>query len=351
MLKSEKSANFANECACKHGLSCEKMNTTIRHISHLLRDCDVIAVPGLGVFRRRTIGARFEGSVLLPPSEEVVFVAHDSCDDNMLAMSIARCLACEPAEAYARIADDVADIRARLEAGHAVAIGDAGALVATQALGGISFEMSDRWRRLSPLSWLSPVEPVSVGKAEVPVVEEADTEAEERRRNIFMHSLQRTASSAAAIALLVLIAFVASQLPRKSASEPQMAGFGFERVEPSPVVDPLAQPASDKALVLILNTPADGMSIVDPSEKKERRAPQQLSPSDSYFLIVASLASADEAGKFISSYPSDLGLGIIESSGRWRVYAASGATFADTKAVADSKGLFDRFPTAWICHN
>lgn len=326
------------------------MNTTIRHISHLLRDCDVIAVPGLGVFRRRTVGARFEGSALLPPSEEVVFVAHDSCDDNMLAMSIARCLACEPAEACARIADDVADIRARLEAGQSVTIGDAGALVATQALGGVSFEMSDRRRRLSPLSWLSPVEPLAVGKSETSVPEEAETEDEERR-NIFMHSLQRTASSAAAIALLVLIAFVASQLPRKSASEPQMAGFGFERVESVPVADPLAQPTSDKALVLILNTPADGMSIVDPSERKERCAPQQLSESESYFLIVASLASADEAGKFISSYPSDLGLGIIESSGRWRVYAASGATFADTKAVADSKGLFDRFPSAWICRN
>ena len=84
------------------------MNTTIRHISHLLRECDTVAVPGLGVFRRCYSSARFEGEALLPPSEHVVFVHGCDSDDNLLAVSLARSLACSVETSRGRIADDVA---------------------------------------------------------------------------------------------------------------------------------------------------------------------------------------------------------------------------------------------------
>ena len=322
------------------------MNTTIRHICHLLRDRDDLAVPGLGVFRRRRIGARFEGAELLPPSEEIVFAAHDSYDDGVLVMSVARCLACDKDVAAERVAADVADIKTRLGAGMAVELGDSGKLVPAAALGGIVFEPSASWSDKQPFSWLKPVEQFAV--AENMDCSSADEETE-NRRNIFMQSLQRTASSAAAVALLALIAFVASQLPRKNQAEPQMASFGFERAERPVISEQFEQPAADKALVLIINTPADGMSIVDPAEKKSHTIAAAADSNDSYFLIVASLASSAEAYKFIAANSDTPGLGILEADGRCRVYAASGVSFAATKAIADNNGLFERFPTAWIC--
>jgi len=323
------------------------MNTTIRHISHLLRDCDNLAVPGLGVFSRRRSSARFDGTVLLPPSEEIVFAAHDSCDDDhQLVMSLARCLACDKEIAAERIAADVADIKARLEAGQAVSIGDVGNLVPTAALGGIVFELSASWSRKNPFSWLNSIEQLSERET---IVAETVADAEtEKNRNIFMQSLQRTASSAAAIALLALIAFVASQLPGNNSAEHQIASFGFERTERAAIPETMEQQSADKALVLIINTPADGMSIVDPSEKKTRPAIESANIENSYYLIVASLSSPAEADKYIAAHP-DTPLGILEVDGRCRVYAATGATFSQTKAVADSKGLFERFPSAWIC--
>lgn len=322
------------------------MNTTIRHICHLLRDRDDLAVPGLGVFRRRRVGARFEGSELLPPSEEIVFVAHDSYDDDVLVMSVARCLACDKNVAAERVAADVADIKTRLGAGMSVELGDSGKLVPAAALGGIVFEPSASWNSRQPFSWLKPVERLAEADEAEEVLVDEETE---KRRNIFMQSLQRTASSAAAVALLALIAFVASQLPRKNAAETQMASFGFERAERPSISESFEQAATDKALVLIINTPVDGMSIVDPSEKKPQAIASHCDNDDSYFLIVASLASSAEAYKFIAANADTPGLGILEADGRCRVYAASGATFAAAKAHAESEGLFERFPAAWIC--
>lgn len=328
------------------------MNTTIRHISHLLRECDTVAVPGLGVFRRCYSSARFEGEALLPPSEHVVFVHGCDSDDNLLAVSLARSLACSVETSRGRIADDVAEIKNRLEAGLDVVVGDCGVLSAAPALGGIMFEESARFKKANALSWLAPVEPLAVASVGSEIADEV-VERHEKQRNVFMQSLQRTASSAAAIALLALIAFVASQLPRKSASEPQMATFGIERIDFQSQSAPVEQSAPDKALLLILNTPADGMSVVDPEAERQRKAAvaEPAPDSDRYFLVVASLASDSEARKFISAYPDSLRLGVLETEGRYRVYAASGESFASTKAVADRTGLTKRFPTAWICRN
>lgn len=321
------------------------MNITIRHISHLLRDRDDLAVPGLGVFRRRRVSARFDGDILMPPSEELVFIAHDGGSDDVLVKSVARSLACDISSAADRVNADIADVKARLEAGQTVGLDGMGRLVAAPALGGIVFEASAACTRLLPSSWLQPIEQLVELEQVTDVKYDEETE---KRRNIFVQSLQRTASSAAAIALLALIAFVASQLPRKGNPEPQMASFGFERVERSSVTEPLGEPAADKALVLILNTPADGMCIVDPAEKNSGNIVGR-NPDDSHFLIVASFATAGDAREFIAGHSDTPSLGILETEGRCRVYAASGDSFSTVKTKAENAGLLERFPTAWIC--
>lgn len=340
---SGKSANFAVVYAPGYMPCCVEMNVTIRHISHLLRDSDVLAVPGLGVFSRRYISARFDGGVLESPSEEIVFVAQPVLDDDVLVRSIACGSACSLTEAAACMANDVADINAHLAAGRRVVLADVGSLVPTSS-GNAVFEVSAEFAARSYVSWLAPVSSLDA-PSDYMQSEESAIEQESRRK-VFMQSLQRTASSAAAVALLALIAFVASQLPRNGESEPQLASFGFEKVDIQPTAGITEPEHNDKALVLILNTPADGMCIVEPEEKK----PEAVTVAEAnYFLVVASLASASEADLFIAGNADVPGLALLETEGRYRVYAASGVSFASTKAAADSAGLFDRFPSAWIC--
>lgn len=324
------------------------MNTTARHISYLLVEHDIVVVPAFGVFRRNHRCAVFENGVLVPPADDIVFIADESVRDNKLSMSIARSLVCDPQAAAERVSADVAEIKSRLQAGQCVAVGSAGSLRNSSEYGGAVF-VSEIRREVSAMSWLAPIEPLR--REEMSAEKATVTPEEQQKRSIFLQSLQRTASSAAVFALLVLIAFVASQLPRRQTQNTQAASFGFEGIDSRPQELIRPEQESEKALVLIINTPSDGMSIVDPSERKRLVANEQNDSSDSYYLVVASLASVDDARKFIAAYPEELGLKILETEGRCRVYAASGNSFAATKAAADAAALFERFPSAWICHN
>lgn len=322
------------------------MNTTLRHISHLLRSCDLLVVPGLGVFSRRRIDARICDGVLIAPTSELTFIEMSETSSNReLILSIARSLAIEPEKAEMRMRDEIAEIRQYLLAGRTISIPETGEL--RQNGSRITFEAYAASNSQTWLSWIGNVEPL----VEIHTPEPEEEEIEENRRT-FLQSLRRTTSSAAAIALLALIAFVASQLPgHRSDDQTRIATMGIERLDShAPEVMQIENPMPEKALVLIVNTPSDGMCIVEPhTSTREKASEVESCAKDSYFLVVASLASRNEADRFIAAQPGDIALSLLEEDGRFRVYAASGTTFARTKAIADSNGIFDRYPQAWIC--
>lgn len=322
------------------------MNTTLRHISHLLRNSDLLVVPALGVFNRRHIEARIVDGVFIAPTSELTFLeVQENSNNRELVLSIARSLAIESETAEMRMRDDISEIRQLLSTGQEIAIPETGVLC--QEGSRIVFHACNAASSQIWPAWFGNIEPLAETKT--PAFEEA--QVEENRRN-FLQSLRRTTSSAAAIALLALIAFVASQLPgRTSDEQTRIAAMGMERIDSyATETHPLDSPVPEKALILIVNTPADGMSIVEPRSKDSEKTKEvERNARDSYFLVVASLASRDEALRFIASQPDDIALGLLEEDGRFRVYAASGTTFARTKATADSKGIFNRYPQSWIC--
>ncbi|MDE6120529.1 MAG: hypothetical protein K2F63_01920, partial [Muribaculaceae bacterium] len=64
---------------------------------------------------------------------------------------------------------------------------------------------------------------------------------------------------------------------------------------------------------------------------------------------LASLYSASEAKDFISNSSTSDDLRLLEKDGRFRVFAAQGASIAAVQEQARSEGLYDRYPNAWIC--
>ena len=73
----------------------------------------------------------------------------------------------------------------------------------------------------------------------------------------------------------------------------------------------------------------------------------RLNADDRYFLIVASLASLEEAQKFVASHRYQP-LEILTIDGRFRVYAATGNNPAETLAAARGE-VARNFPNAWVC--
>lgn len=327
------------------------LNTTVRHIEHLLLAHNCVIVPGLGTFWRHTSPATLSAEGVKPPSCSISFSTDiDSPDDKTLAMSLARATGKSEAECEDTICNDVFAIRRAIAGGEAVQIGRLGSIDADGDK--LVFTQSAGWTDPRAYLWAPVVDMPEIVRPEKEAATKTSIE-ESFEHASFIRSLQRTASSAAAVALLALIAFVAAQLPSRSNNEPQIASMGIERIaQREPAVSDFDRPADpERALVLILNTPADGMCIVDPSERRPAPAAVELfQKPDRYCLVVASLASNAEANVFMGHY-SDRKLNLLEKDGRYRVYAASAPTIAGVREIAQADSLYAVFPSAWICRN
>ena len=143
----------------------------------------------------------------------------------------------------------------------------------------------------------------------------------------------------------------------------QLASFVPETVKvPSQPAESLFErPGTSTApLVLVLRHHDDATTAVDTTAKatapkhvaevaKIVKTPQSVlrfDENDRYCLVVASLATQEEAERFIARN-SKLQLGVLPKDGRYRVYAATGTTAAGAQSAAAE--LADRYPDAWVC--
>ena len=308
------------------------LNSTKLHIEHLLLERGIIAVPGLGVFVSRRVPASLDGACLSSPAMVAGFDNYlPSPDDSELVSSVSRALSCDGDTARDLIAGDVEAMRKEMIVDGSCTIGSSGTLVADA--GGVKFTPADGDNWLKCID----VEPL-ISKTAPAVAEEDDA-----RREIFLRSLRRTASSAAAIAVFAVMAFIFSHLPGRNATDPQVASFGFEQtVLPVRPIDGSVNP--EPSLVLIFNTPDDASSPVD---EPVAVVNFPSANTDKYCLVVASLASRADADAYVSAYGQ--GYRVLEKDGRFRVYTLSGSTFESLNKAAIQGGEYTRHPNAWIC--
>ena len=308
---------------------------------HLLCTDGIVAVPCIGVFRSERHSAVLSGSMISAPQTRVVFDSVNVTDSVSLQRSIERAEGLGADEAKALMMQSCNQMYCQLEDGNTITIGTAGALHIEASTGEIVFEQT------SAESWLPTfdIKPLDV-KSEVSEKDiDLVSEALKSRREALMQSVRRTASSAAAIAVFALLTFIVAQLPTRQHTQPSMAGVGMNTVVTDYDEPLIAQPgASSNALVLILNTPADAVSEVEVPEVKAADEP------GAYCLVVASLASEKEANAFIAAHSTDaISLSLLAENGRYRVYAASGDSFDSVAAQGRQAGIFEAYPSAWVC--
>lgn len=313
------------------------MELLLSHISYLLGEHRIVPVSGLGTFVRVEQSAVFTRNGITAPRSRIEFINEiDPHSERILEASIARSLKLPMAEVRALIDEEVSTLSKVLYGGDKVEIAGVGTLSFNNG----SFDLIPSADPGSSASeWYANLNVESLVQEEEPqaVVPTAG-------RETFLRSLSRTASSAAGVAVLILITFITSQLPgRKGASEATYASFGVETTAITPTEALIPRPASTvPAVVLVVNTPPDGVIEVLPQEDKV-----QFADSDPYVLVVASLANEREVERFMKAHESE-NLGLLTADNRLRVFAATGTSIKELKTSATEKGLYERYPNAWI---
>lgn len=318
------------------------------HIERLLATRSYVSVPGLGAFVSRRSPAAVEGDTISAPALSTAFDHYPDIADDGLTASVARATGCDTATAAATVEADVQFVNQQLAIEGHYAIAGVGTLL-RNADGSIGFEQqaAEQWL---PALTLTPLKaPETVAPVAAPAMSDA-----------FARSLRRTASSAAAIAIFAFLAFIFTQLPlgRNNTDKPLSAGLTPSTAPARPTID--FTPSSP--LVLILNTPADASETISseatpapatetgtttPARGETAAISADGNADDRYCLIVASLANADEAAKYLATAPDGLRLIVID--GRYRIAALTGPTYADVQRAATASGLLTRYPSAWIC--
>lgn len=338
------------------------MNTIELHITYLLRHHDCVIVPAWGAFVARYEPARIDTDcgAIFPPVRTISFNPDIAHNDGLLASSVVRGKGMTYEAASRAIANCVKEWKSQLREQGRLTLRHIGEFEYQQ--GSTPGFVAANNPLISP--WLANLVPVAakpvgheVGRRGV--VNEKFAPTPPRAMRIFRYVGQIAASVALFIGLGVLLStpIVVDKAPDRASLTPIPT-----ITPPKSIQAPDIHPEKDTlpALALAPQTepepPARTSTVVEPKpEFKPESKPVASAParriddSDPYCLIVASLASSDEAAAYLSR-ATDKNLKLLEKDGKFRIYAATGQTVGQAKAHLTNGSLGRSYPGAWVCH-
>lgn len=336
------------------------MNRVIRHSEYLLRSNDCVILPGLGAVLAHSESARLDEAtgILMPPSRQFSFNSQLTHNDGLIASSVALSENIGYEAALQIVNEEIETMRHQLLADGELSLGHIGLLRADGDK--TLFEPYDASALTPGLIWLPALRTVKLSER-IKAEKESSANIGRRRR---MSPVAKAARVAAAIAIAICLGFMIST--PITTEDAQFASLAPETVKaPSHKAESLfARPGTATApLVLILKRHEDAATTADTTAKitaaaptlKETSAesvkaaiakPLRFDENDRYCLVVASLATREEAERFITRNRKQQ-LGVLPKDGRYRVYAATGTTASGAQSAAAE--LADRYPDAWVC--
>ncbi len=303
------------------------MQRIISHIEYLLDCHDCVTIPGFGAFIKAICPASIdaESGVIYPPHRSLTFNSELTFDDGLLASSYSRAENQPFTSASASLSKDIELLKSTLKFQPKVDLGCIGTMSLDN--GHYIFVPSDSIFTDFGL----PIATVSPIAEEVGTDEPVILAAPDR----FTRTLQGMMKYAAMFVVLLTIGIVLST--------PMSDDARYEVVKASmSPIDAIVH-TDDSAINTYDLDGAPAFMIADPATKVDDTM-SSSSSTDRFCLIVASLASRQLADQFIADNPT-LTLGVIESNGRYRVYAATGPTIDSVM----SQKLLASFPDAWPC--
>lgn len=380
------------------------MTSIDKHIERLLATRSYVSVPGLGAFVSRRIPAAVESDTISAPALSTAFDHYPDIADDGLTASVARATGCDTTTAAATVEADVQFVNQQLAIEGHYAIAGVGTLL-RNADGSIGFEQqaAEPWL---PALTLTPLKaPETVAAVAAPAM--SDAFARSLRRTASSAAAIAIFAFLAFIFTQLPLGRNNTDKPLSAGLTPAAAPARptIDFTPSSPLVLILNTPADASETVSIENASVDGtdgpgttgvgsdgvaaesrgaihsarLSEVTSSTATESTIPASTAPAattttdgetaapaaatpargetaaisadgnadDRYCLIVASLANADEAAKYLATAPDGLRLIIID--GRYRIAALTGPTYTAVQRAATTSGLLARYPSAWIC--
>lgn len=310
------------------------MNRLVTHIEYLVRHHDCVVLPGVGALIKRSKSAVYDDvtDVIFPPCDEFAFNSAIIYDDGLIASSIARRESIPYSEAANILAGEIEAMHTQLLLDGTYPLGRLGSLKSNIG-GGISFE---------PCTTQDELKPVTLSK-----ILESDT-PEETPISVTPFSVASkftdVASRIVAVVALALILGFAVYNPARIGEDVMKASFlpelriGFERVATAEVEE--TSLPDEENIVIVDESDAEEM------ESRDIYEVQVELPSPRYYLIVASLPTAELAHQFIAD-ENGSGFSILQADGRFRVCAAAGSTIPEVRIPE----ILARYPDAWVYTN
>lgn len=340
------------------------------HVEFLLRNHDCVVVPGFGAFLCNYVGAHFDESrtdCLLPPARYLAFNRMITDSDGLLVKSVARKKRISQAEAAEMLRDDVENLWRELDTRGEFDFGRLGTFYLSRT-GEPVFDaaplhsINGSFYGLRPLNLTALSDLQSISSQELNrVASDAAAENSVAEENLSKPvkvldapvdwRAYATGVVASLAVVITAILFVVS--PIKINHEVQEAA-----IAPIPKSDEISDVRSIEPIVseMLINSAAEGVRFVEKDSvmltetelsdehTKQPAASVRFNDDDAYCVVVASFPTKVQASRYLDQHSSKQ-LGIMEKDSKYRVYAATAATYGDAENERAAVGMED----AWIC--
>jgi len=345
------------------------MNSVAAHMEYLLRKHNCVVLPGIGAFICNEEPAHFDAEndlLLCPPGRKLAFNELIDNNDGLVASSIARRHGISFDAACKVLADEAAQLRRNIMDCGTVHFGNLGDFEST-GNGHITFHASplagiNGYRfGLRPIL-VAPCENAMLSVGVTDSQEASAVRVEQRRRRISMRTVAINVAASLALLLTLGLLFVPpirTNQPTQTASiapvpepaveltTPRSATPVFAKETASPVesvpeaYEKHSATAMADEIAAVQEPAADSKT---PAQPEQTAAVVRFKVTDPYCVIVASFPTRSQAETYITSHPKSQ-LDILEKDSKFRVYEATGSTYA----MADAQKRHIAQPDAWVC--
>ena len=313
------------------------VNKILRHIEYIASRRDCVIIPGLGAVLASMRSSRYdaESEMLIPPSRVFSFNSELRDSDGMLTASVARAEQVSYAQASRIVKEDVEAMCAQLRAYGDVPLGKLGVLHYHSEENTVTFTPFAADRLSPATAWLCPIHTREV-------MAEARNKQQEAAKPVHFSPMRRAMRVAASLAVLIGLGLVLST-PMSVPDEVTYASFAPEIEQVAPETPPMQYNVPEACpLMMVKSHDTDLYIDVNPDIVTSEPA----LPEGAYCVVISSHATLSEAKRYIARYESR-SMQVLEKDGRYRVYAATGATPAEAQRACAA--LSDDFPNAWVC--
>lgn len=356
------------------------MKTTTRHIEYLTQLHDCVTINGLGSILAHHEQARSLNGVMYAPRRVFTFNNSLTYSDGILEDSIAREKQVDLTTARQIVEEDVRTMLDSIHTEGYVSLGIVGSLHRDKVTGNLKLTSTGRPTLSTEWSWLPEV-PVRDYIIKIDEDKDEEPESRDHKPEITLTRYLRPIARYAAAAVVLLIIGFAASTPIHMSDAPQLASLAptvkakqtsvsqpveeeytyvpsakcptivlsYPEAQAAPTATDIAKAKADddtKAVATAEKTPAP--TDVKARQNAVKTVGNRLVDSDSYCVIIASLANIDDAMKCVAEGArKGITYAVLEQGTRFRVYAATAPTKAQAQATLNS--MATKYPGAWIC--